>query len=163
MRSGKCRTWSPFVADVSQHQSGMSRDTTPGCLEPGHRAGEGDLLIGVDLYRLPMVRRQDLNQVAGRWTYLYRAIGQHGQVTDIWLSYRRDLAPARAFFTRALLLRQRRRGDHRPGACVPASPERASSIALHTTEQYAATGLRRSWPTQSQASHPCWACQMRCG
>jgi len=33
-------------------------------------------------------------KVAGRWTYLYRAIGQHGQVIDALLSQRRDLAAA---------------------------------------------------------------------
>jgi transposase-like protein len=41
-------------------------------------------------------------KVAGRWTYLYRAIDQHGQVIDMLLSARRDLAAARRFFTRAL-------------------------------------------------------------
>jgi transposase-like protein len=41
-------------------------------------------------------------KLAGRWTYLYRAIDQHGQVVDVWLSVRRDLAAARMFFTRAL-------------------------------------------------------------
>ena len=41
-------------------------------------------------------------KVAGRWTYLYRAIDQHGQVIDVMLSVRRDLAAARAFFARAL-------------------------------------------------------------
>ena len=41
-------------------------------------------------------------KVAGRWTYLYRAVDQHGQVIDVLLSARRDLAAARAFFTRAL-------------------------------------------------------------
>ncbi len=41
-------------------------------------------------------------KVAGRWTYLYRAIDQHGQVIDVMLSARRDLAAARRFFARAL-------------------------------------------------------------
>jgi transposase, IS6 family len=41
-------------------------------------------------------------KVAGRWTYLYRAIDQHGQVIDVLVSARRDGAAARAFFTRAL-------------------------------------------------------------
>src|ERR1039457_5264671 len=41
-------------------------------------------------------------KVAGRWTYLYRAIDQHGQVIDVLLSQRRDLAAARRFFARAL-------------------------------------------------------------
>jgi transposase-like protein len=41
-------------------------------------------------------------KVAERWTYLYRAIDQHGRVIDVLLSARRDLASAREFFTRAL-------------------------------------------------------------
>jgi transposase-like protein len=41
-------------------------------------------------------------KVAGAWRYLYRAIDQHGQVIDVQLSARRDLASAREFFTRAL-------------------------------------------------------------
>ena len=41
-------------------------------------------------------------KVGGRWTYLYRAIDQHGRVFDVLLSARRDLASAREFFTRAL-------------------------------------------------------------
>jgi len=41
-------------------------------------------------------------KVNGRWTYLYRAVDQYGQVIDVWLSARRDLTAARVFFTRAL-------------------------------------------------------------
>jgi transposase-like protein len=41
-------------------------------------------------------------KVAGRWTYLYRAIDQHGQIIDVLVSERRDGAAARAFFIRAL-------------------------------------------------------------
>jgi transposase, IS6 family len=41
-------------------------------------------------------------KVAGRWTYLYRAVNQHGQVIDVLLSARCDLAAARRFFTQAL-------------------------------------------------------------
>jgi transposase-like protein len=41
-------------------------------------------------------------KVAGRWTYLYRAVDQHGQVIDVLLSEPRDGPPARAYFTRAL-------------------------------------------------------------
>jgi transposase-like protein len=41
-------------------------------------------------------------KVAGRWTYLYRAVDQHGQVIDVLLSERRDARAARSFFTRAL-------------------------------------------------------------
>jgi IS6 family transposase len=41
-------------------------------------------------------------KVAGKWTYLYRAIDQFGRVIDVMASRRRDLAAARRFFTRAL-------------------------------------------------------------
>jgi DDE domain len=41
-------------------------------------------------------------KVAGRWAYLYRTVDQHGQVIDVLLSARRDLAAARRFSTRAL-------------------------------------------------------------
>ena len=41
-------------------------------------------------------------KVAGKWAYLYRAVDQHGQVIDVLLSAKRDLAAARRFFTRAL-------------------------------------------------------------
>jgi transposase-like protein len=44
-------------------------------------------------------------KVAGQWTYLYRAVDQHGQVIDVLLSPRRDLAAARA---------------SSPGRCAPA-------------------------------------------
>ena len=41
-------------------------------------------------------------KISGRWTYLYRAIHQHGQVIDAYLSRRRDLPADRVFFGRAL-------------------------------------------------------------
>jgi transposase-like protein len=44
-------------------------------------------------------------KVAGRWTYLYRAVDQDGQAIDVLVCERRDAAAARAFFTRALSCR----------------------------------------------------------
>jgi transposase-like protein len=41
-------------------------------------------------------------KVAGRWVYLYRAIDQFGQVIDVLVSEKRDLAATRRFFIRAL-------------------------------------------------------------
>ena len=46
-------------------------------------------------------------KVSGRWTYLYRAIDQHGQVIDVLLSVRRDLAAARRFFAQGAARRLR--------------------------------------------------------
>jgi IS6 family transposase len=41
-------------------------------------------------------------KVAGRWTYLYRAVDQFGQVIDVLVSPRRDGVAARDFFAQAL-------------------------------------------------------------
>jgi transposase, IS6 family len=76
-------------------------------------------------------------KVAGRWTYLYRAIDQYGQVIDVLLSARRDLA-ARRFFARAL------RAGTIPAEVTtdraPAYPRVLDELlpsALHTVEGYA--------------------------
>ena len=77
-------------------------------------------------------------KVAGEWTYLYRAVDQHGQVIDVLLSGRRDLAAARRFFTRAL------RAGTVPAEVTtdraPVYPRVLDELvpsALHTVEQYA--------------------------
>src|SRR5438128_9596857 len=44
-------------------------------------------------------------KVAGRWRYVYRAVDQHGQIIDIYVSARRDTQAARRFFVTVL-------GDH---------------------------------------------------
>jgi transposase-like protein len=77
-------------------------------------------------------------KVAGRWTYLYRAIDQHGQVIDVLMSPRRDAAAARSFLARALRL------GPSPVEVVtdraPAYPQiidEMAPAARHVTEQYA--------------------------
>jgi transposase-like protein len=77
-------------------------------------------------------------KVAGRWTYLHRAVDQHGQVTGVLLSERRDLAAARRFFSRAL------RAGTVPAEVTtdraPAYPRVLDELipsALHSTERYA--------------------------
>ena len=64
-------------------------------------------------------------KVVGRWTYLYRAIDQHGPVIDVWLWVRRDLTAARGVHQpRARQWDGARRGHHGPGAGLPAAPRR---------------------------------------
>ena len=77
-------------------------------------------------------------KVAGQWAYLYRAIDQNGQVIDVLLSRRRDLAAARRFLTRAL------RAGTVPAEVTtdraPVYPRVLDELvpsALHTVEQYA--------------------------
>jgi transposase-like protein len=76
-------------------------------------------------------------KIAGRWIYLYRAIDQFGQVIDVLVSEKRDLAATRRFFTRAL--------DHAPSpievttdraAAYPRVLDELVPAACHVTEQY---------------------------
>lgn len=76
-------------------------------------------------------------KVAGVWRYVYRAVDQHGQVIDVYVSRRRDIASARRFFTTAL-------AAHRSPAEVitDRAPALANvidelvSAAFHNTVQY---------------------------
>jgi transposase-like protein len=77
-------------------------------------------------------------KVAGNWRYVYRAVDQHGQIIDVYVSARRDTHAARRFFTSAL-------AGH--GAPVEVVTDRAPALraaidelipaAFHNTEQYA--------------------------
>ena len=77
-------------------------------------------------------------KVAGRWTYLYRAIDQYDQVVGVSLSRRRDLPPARVFFGRALAW-----GTVPVEVTTDLAPAYRRVLdefvpgALHITEQYA--------------------------
>jgi len=77
-------------------------------------------------------------KVAGRWRYVNRAIDQHGQIIDVYVSPRRDMHAARRFFAAAL-------GTH--GQPAEVVTDRAWTLlavideliprAVHNTEQYA--------------------------
>jgi transposase-like protein len=76
-------------------------------------------------------------KVAGRWTYLYRAVDQHGQVIDVLLSTRRDAPAARTFFARALRLGPAPVEVTTDRAPVYARVLDELAAARHVTEQYA--------------------------
>ena len=77
-------------------------------------------------------------KVAGVWRYVYRAVDEHGQVIDVLVSRRRDIAAARKFFAAALAAH---------GAPVEVVTDRAAALAhaiaelipdaAHNTDQYA--------------------------
>jgi transposase-like protein len=77
-------------------------------------------------------------KVAGRWVYLFGAIDQYGQVIDVLVAQKRDLAATRRFFTRAL--------KHGPSPTevttdrAPAYPRVLDELlpaACHVMDQYA--------------------------
>jgi len=77
-------------------------------------------------------------KVAGKWRYVYRAVDQHSQVIDVYVSKRRNSTAARRFFDTVL-------GAHgRPAEIATdlAAPllrvvDEVLFDALHDTEQYA--------------------------
>jgi transposase-like protein len=76
-------------------------------------------------------------KVAGVWRYVYRAIDQHGQVVDVYVSKKRNVAAARTFFADALT------AHGRPAEVTTdlAAPllrviDELIPDAVHDTEQY---------------------------
>jgi IS6 family transposase len=77
-------------------------------------------------------------KVAGAWRYVYRAVDEHGQVIDVLVSQRRDIAAARRFFAGALLAH---------GLPEVVVTDRSAALAhviaelmpdaIHNTDQYA--------------------------
>jgi len=62
-------------------------------------------------------------RLAGRWVYAYRAIDEHGQVIDVYLSETRDTTAATAFFAQAIArtdVRPRRVTTDKAAAYPPA-------------------------------------------
>jgi transposase, IS6 family len=81
-------------------------------------------------------------EVAGRWTYLYRAIDQYGHVIDVWRSRRRDLTAARMFFSRALAFGSVPVEVTTDRALVsPRVLDEPISTAMRTTVQHANNGV----------------------
>jgi transposase, IS6 family len=80
---------------------------------------------------------QTYGKVAGQWMYLYRVIDQYGQVIDVLVSQKRDLAATRPFFIRALVHGPCRPSDHRPAPAYPGVIDELIPAACHVTEQYA--------------------------
>jgi hypothetical protein len=62
-------------------------------------------------------------KVGGQWRYIYRAIDQHGQVIDVFVSARRDTAAARGSSPRccAITAHRRRSSPIAHGRCAPPS------------------------------------------
>ena len=83
-------------------------------------------------------------KVSGVWRYVYRAVDQHGQVIDVYVSRRSDIAAARRFFTGVL-------ADH--GQPTEVVTDLASALrhvigelfpaAFHNTAQHANNRVER--------------------
>jgi transposase, IS6 family len=77
-------------------------------------------------------------KVAGRWRYVYRVTGELGQVIDVFVSPRRNIAAARRFFTTALV------AHGEPDEVITDLAQALETVieelipdAFHNTDQYA--------------------------
>jgi IS6 family transposase len=77
-------------------------------------------------------------KVAGKWRYVYRAIDEHGQVIDVFVSPRRNIDAARTFFRRVL------NAHGEPDEVVTDLAQALETVieelmpdAFHNTERYA--------------------------
>ena len=77
-------------------------------------------------------------KVAGKWRYVYRATGELGQVIDVFVSPRRNIAAARRFFTTALV------AHGEPDEVITDLAQALETVieelipdAFHNTDQYA--------------------------
>ena len=77
-------------------------------------------------------------KIAGKWRYVYRAIDEHGQVIDVFVSPRRNTYAARSFFARAL------DAHGEPDEVITDLAQALETVieqlipdAFHNTEQYA--------------------------
>jgi len=76
-------------------------------------------------------------KVAGRWRYFYRAVDQHGQIIDVFVSLKRDTRSARRFFETALDAHGEPVEVVTDRVPAPrAAIEELMPAAFHNTEQY---------------------------
>jgi IS6 family transposase len=77
-------------------------------------------------------------KVSGSWRYVYRAVDDQGQMIDVYVSARRDIAAARRFFTTAITAHgtpEEVVTDLAPA--LETVIEEVARDAFHNTDQYA--------------------------
>ena len=74
-------------------------------------------------------------KIAGVWSYVYRAVDQHGTVIDVYVSRRRDIASARTFLTAALTVHGYP-GELITGAGLGKRDRGVRAAASHNTGRY---------------------------
>jgi|SRR5450755_205727 hypothetical protein len=89
-------------------------------------------------------------KVAGRWTYLYRAVDQHGQVLDVLLPAPRPLRGPAVLHPRAALRHDPGGGHYRPCCCLSAGPGRVDPLSpAHRRALREQPDRNRSRPAES--------------
>ena len=95
-------------------------------------------------------------RLAGKWTSIYRAIDEDGQVVDAYFSERRNGAAAEAFFRRAIDQTGTRptRVTTDKAACYPPALRKVLPQAEHRTSKFLNNGLERDHGHLKQGLSP---------
>ena len=92
----------------------------------------------------------------GKWTYIYRAIDQHGQVIDAYFSQRRNARAAQTFFERAVdetgVTPERVTTDK--AKCYPPALRAVLPVVEHRTSKYLNNGIERDHGHLKQRLRP---------
>ncbi len=92
----------------------------------------------------------------GRWTYMYRAIDQAGQVVDAYCAKRRNAKAAQTFFARAIeepgVIPERVTTDK--AKCYPPALRNVLPTVEHRRSQYLNNGLERDHQPLKQRLYP---------
>ena len=95
-------------------------------------------------------------RLQGRWTYVYRAIDEHGQVVDAYFSERRNAGAAETFFRRAIdetgVRPERVTTDK--AKCYPPALRTVLPHAEHRTWRYLNNGMERDHGHLKQRLYP---------
>ncbi len=93
-------------ADVSEWLAERGISVDPSTVYDWVRAFTSHFIDAARAHRSPVGRRWRIDEtylkIGGRWRYLYRAIDEHGQIVDVYLSDRRNAEAANTFFTQAI-------------------------------------------------------------
>ncbi len=96
-------------------------------------------------------------RVDGRWCYLYRAIDREGNLVDVLLSERRDMAAARRFFRQALAIAEQTPAQVTTDghdAYPRAIRETLGSVVTHRTSRYKNNRIAQDHRGSKQRYYP---------
>jgi IS6 family transposase len=94
-------------------------------------------------------------KVAGKWRYVYRAVDQHGQVIDVFVSDRRNIEAARKFFGAALTAHGQPEEVITDLATAPMGNTRAAGTSRRPTTVTRTAGCKTATVVASGSSCRC--------
>jgi transposase-like protein len=136
-------------ADVAEWLSERGVHVDPSTIYDWVRAFTPRFVAAARQHRAPVDRRWRVDEtylkIDRRWRYLFRAIDEYGQIVDVYLSDRRDMAAAQRFFEGAVdtneVVPMHVTTDK--AKCYPSALRVVLPLAQHRTSKYLNNGLER--------------------